>query len=318
MTSLLLAVPLSVMMAASSPVPVILDTDLGDDIDDTWALMMMLGCPQVDLKLVVTASDDTDAKTRLVAKILERIDRTDLPLGQGPKTGDRQIHQSKWLGDYSLDNYPGTLHKDGVQTMIDLIKGSKTPITIVVIGPQTNLQAALERDPSIAENARVVSMAGSVHVGYNGKKGRDAEWNVKRDVKAAQAVFAAPWEIVMAPLDSCGTLRIKGARYNRVVNANTPRTTTLIENYDQWSNRKRHPEDSSSVLFDTLAVYLAFDESLCKMETVNLVIDDAGNTVPDENGRPVRCALDWNDRDAFEELLVGSLLDEPDKGREGS
>ena len=58
------------MMAAGSPAPVILDTDLGDDIDDTWALMMILGCPQIDLKLIVTASDDTDAKTRLVAKML--------------------------------------------------------------------------------------------------------------------------------------------------------------------------------------------------------------------------------------------------------
>lgn len=318
MTSLLLAVPLSVMMAAGNPAPVILDTDLGDDIDDTWALMMMIGCPQMDLKLVVTASDDTDAKTRLVAKILERIGRTDLPLGQGPKTGDREINQAKWLGDYTLDSYPGVLHKDGVQAMIDVIKGSETPITIVVIGPQTNLKAALERDPSIAGNARVVSMAGSVHIGYNGKKGRSAEWNVKRDVKAAQAVFAAPWDIIMAPLDSCGTLRLKGDRYNRVVAAGTPRTTTLIENYDQWSNRKHHPEDSSSVLFDTVAVYLAFDESLCKMETVNLVIDDAGNTVPNENGRPVRCALDWKDREAFEELMVGLLVTEPNEGREGS
>jgi inosine-uridine nucleoside N-ribohydrolase len=317
MKGILLVLPLSVMAmgAQAAPVPVILDTDLGDDIDDTWALLMLLGSPQVDVKLVVTATHDTDVKTRLVAKILERIGRTDIPIGTGVKTADRPINQAKWLGDYSLTDYPGTVYKDGVQAEIDVIKGSSEPITLVVIGPETNLRAALERDPSIAESARVVSMAGSVHIGYNGKEGRSPEWNVRCDVEACRAVLAAPWQVTMAPLDICGTLRLSGERYARVVQAETPRATTLIENYDLWANRHRHPEGSSSVLFDTVAAYLAFDESLCEIETVKLSVDDEGNTVPDENGWPVRCALRWKDRDAFEELLVQALVTEPGGGR---
>jgi inosine-uridine nucleoside N-ribohydrolase len=305
--ALLLLIAVVCVTGRAAPIPVILDTDLGSDIDDTWALAMILGCPELDLKLIVTAFQDTPAKTRLVAKILERIDRTDIPLGMGPKTADRKLNQAAWLGDYSLDDYKGTVHKDGVQAMIDLIKTSDEPVTILVIGPQMNLKEALRRDPTIAENARIVSMAGSVHIGYDGKEGRSAEWNVLCDVEAARAVFAAPWDITYAPLDTCGTLRLKGDRYMAVANSQTPRAVATIENYDQWDNRKHHPADSSSVLFDTLAVYLAFDDAFCDMETVKLSIDDKGNTVPDEKGRPVRCALRWKDRDAFEKLLVEAM-----------
>ena len=205
--------------AQDEPVPVILDTDLGDDIDDTWALAMLLGCPEISLKLIVTASDDTPAKTRLVAKILERVGRADIPIGTGAKTSDHPLNQAAWLGDYQLKDYGGEVHEDGIQAMIDFIAASKDPVTLLVIGPQTNLKAALERDPAIAEKARVVTMAGSVDIGYDGKPGRAAEYNVVKDVAAAKVVFAAPWEITMAPLDCCGTLRLSGGalRTSRVV-----------------------------------------------------------------------------------------------------
>jgi inosine-uridine nucleoside N-ribohydrolase len=312
MTEVLLTVPivLGAWAAPGTGLPVVLDTDLGDDIDDTWALAMLLGCPELDLKLIVTSANDTPRKARLVAKILERIGRTDIPIGIGHRTSDQTINQEKWLGDYSLDEYEGTVHEDGVQAMIDLIKASETPNPLIVIGPQMNLKEALRRDPAVAKNARVVMMAGSVHIGYDGQEGRSAEWNVRCDVEAARAVFDAPWEITMAPLDTCGILRLKGDRYRAVENAKTPRAVTLIENYDLWSNRKHHPRDSSSVLFDTLAVYLTFDDAFCEMETVKLSIDNEGNTVPDENGRPVNCALRWKDLDAFEELVVRAVTAE--------
>jgi len=296
-----------VSLAAAQPVPVILDTDIGDDIDDTWALCMLLGCPQVDLKLVVTASDDTPNKTRLLAKILDKAKRTDIPIGTGVKTSDNPLHQEKWLGDYSLDRYPGVVHADGVQAMIDLVREAKEVVTLLVIGPQTNLREALKRDPAVARNARVVCMAGSVHIGYDGKSGRCPEWNVFKNIEAARAVFAAPWPIVMVPLDACGTLRLKGDRFAKIAGSGELRAQAVIENYRDWANFGQHPPGESSVLFDTAAACLTFDESYWRMDTVKLSIDDKGNTIPDEKGRPVRCALEWQRRDAFEDLLVEYL-----------
>ncbi len=293
---------------AVAGIPVILDTDMGDDIDDTWALAMLLGHPELDTKLIVTASDNTEIKTRLLAKYLDQSGYTHIPIGQGIKNKDKSINQAAWIGDYSMEQYPGTVRKDGVQAMIDMIITAPEPITIIVIGPQTNLAAALERDPRIARKARVVMMAGSVHVGYNGSATPTAEWNVRRDPAAAQAVFAAPWEITMTPLDSCGTLRLKGEHYQAVADSRVYRTMALMENYAQWSNRGRYGEGESSILFDTVAIYLAHSDALCKMEMVNLRIDDEGNTlIDDENGRPVNCALGWQDDAAFEDVIVERL-----------
>jgi hypothetical protein len=116
-------------------------------------------------------------------------------------------------------------------------------------------------------------------------------------------------------LDICGTLRLAGARYLAVKQSTNLLAKTTIENYDAWANRSQHPADSSSILFDTAAAYLTYDERFMEIETVKLSIDDKGNTVPDEQGRPVRCALRWKDRNGFEEVLVSALTKPVEKAR---
>jgi inosine-uridine nucleoside N-ribohydrolase len=295
------------LSAAQGAVPVILDTDIGDDIDDTWAICQMLGSPELDLKLVTVAAHNTPLKARLAAKILERAGRTDIPLGIGKQTKDSPINQEKWIDGYTLDQYKGTVHQDGVQALIDTINAAKEPVTLCAIGPLTNLGEALKRDPSIAKKARLVLMFGSVRIGYAGKATPDPEWNVVCDIPAAQAVFAAPWDITIAPLDTCGNLRLDGEDYARVVKSETKRARIVVENYELWKNRDQHPKDSSSILFDTEAVYLCWSTDLLTMETVKLRVDDKGMTVEDPKGRPVHCALGWKDEAAYKKALVEAL-----------
>jgi inosine-uridine nucleoside N-ribohydrolase len=297
----------SVMGTATQPVPIILDTDIGGDIDDTWALAMLLGRPEVDLKLIVTEVDNTPAKTQLVAKILERAGRTEIPIGTGLKTSDHPLNQLEWIKDYDLSKYPGTIIEDGVDALIQTIKASPTPITLITIGPVTNIREALKRDPSIAGNARVVAMAGGVYQGYRPESKPEPECNVVSDAEAFRALLAAPWDVVMTPLDGCGDMVLRGARYARLRDSQAPLARIVMENYGIWSHRHHHPEDASSVLFDTVAAYLAFDERFCELKPVRISVNDKGITVPDEQGKLVRCHLGWHDRDAFEDLLVESL-----------
>ena len=281
-------------LGAQAPVPVILDTDIGDDIDDTWALAMLLGCPQTDLKLIVTSTNNTPGKARLVGKLLQYMGREDIPIGVGVKTSDKEFAQQKWLGEWNWENYQGVVHEDGVQALVDAINASPTPPVLMAIGPLTNLAAALQRDPSIASKCRVVLMAGSIYKDYGGNEGRSAEWNVVCDTPASQAVFSAPWEISITPLDTCGQLRLAGEEYRQVVDSACPRAKAVIENYDLWAHRHHHPANSSSVLFDTVAAYMTFDESLLNMETVKLIVDDGGFTVPDEGKEIGRAS--WRER----------------------
>lgn len=78
-------------------IPVILDTDIGGDIDDTWALGLLLKCPEFDVKLITTSTDNTPLKAKLVAKFLEIVGRTDIPIGIGPPE-NREPHPPKITG----------------------------------------------------------------------------------------------------------------------------------------------------------------------------------------------------------------------------
>lgn len=298
--------------AARKPIPVILDTDIGDDIDDTWALGFLLRCPELDVKLVVGDHGRAQHRAKLIAKFLEAAGRTDIPVGIGLDVKpDGTGNQAEWVKDYDLSKYPGKVHADGVQSLIDTIMNSPEPVTLLAIGPLDNLPVALQREPRIAQRARFVGMHGSVRVGYNGSKTPAAEWNVKAAPKACQTVFTAPWDMTITPLDTCGLINLSGDLYARVRDAKDPIAAAIIANYRLWSTHgkpdNKAADSHSSTLFDTVAVYLAFSQELCAMERLGLRVTDDGFTRIDDTAKQVNCAMAWKDLDAFRRLLVERL-----------
>jgi inosine-uridine nucleoside N-ribohydrolase len=282
-------------------------------------LCLALKSPEFDVRLIVSdypkhpAYQKTAYRAKVIAKMLEAAGRTDIPvgLGAGKKEGRGKQRQEPWVKDYRLEDYPGTVHEDGVGAMIETIMSSDEQATVIAIGPVSNLKVALEREPRIATKARFVGMHGSVYKGYGGKGEPVAEFNVKCNPEALQAVFAAPWPVTITPLDTCGVVHVLGGKYAKVRQSNDPLIRALMENYRIWIGRKDgKPPGGSSTLFDTVAIYLAAtDTDLCKMETLPLRVTDKGMTVIDKaGGRTVRAAVDWKDRDAFEDWIVERLL----------
>ena len=172
----------------------ILDTDIGDDIDDTWALALLLKCPELDLKLVVTNTGKGLYRAKLLAKLLTVAGRTDVPIGIGLGGHDGTGPQQGWIKDYKLETYPGKLYENGVQSLIDTIENSEVPITLIAIGPMSNVARTLQQSPRIADKDKVrfVGMAGSIHKGYGDTFQAVPEYNVKKDVPASQTLFTAP------------------------------------------------------------------------------------------------------------------------------
>lgn len=295
--------------------PVIMDTDIGDDIDDTWALFMLLKMPALDLKLAVGDFGNAMYRARLLAKLLDVTGRSDVPVGIGLGVADEPGQQSSWLGEYQLSDYPGTVHEDGVQAIIDTIKSSPEPVTLLCLGPVPNIAEALRRDPSIASNAHFIGMYGSIYKGYAGDEAPAAEYNVRVDPASLQAAFAAPWECTITPLDTCGLVTLDGDNYRRLYESDDPWLKVLMENYRAWLPgapfiAPDHDMRSvSTTLFDSVAVHLAAGGDLVEMERLPIRVTDDGYTVIDrENGRPVNCATGWKDLDAFEQRLVNTLL----------
>jgi inosine-uridine nucleoside N-ribohydrolase len=291
--------------------PVILATDIGDDIDDTWALGFLLRSPELDLRLVVGEYGKRDYRAKLLAKFLQTV-RHKVPIGLGMDDEPRgEGPQASWLKDYDLGSYPGKVHSDGVQAIIETIMKSQEPVTVIAIGPMPNVAAALEREPRIAERAQLVGMYGSVRKGYGGANTPSAEWNVKANPKACRKAFTAPWPITITPLDTCGVVTLDGDRYRRVRDSKDLIASTVIENYRIWSRANKDqsnaPETHSSVLFDTVAVYLAFSQNLCAMERLGIRVTDDGSTVIDAKAKQMDVATDWKSLDAYRDLLVGRL-----------
>src|SRR4029453_4036497 len=160
---LLLAAELA--SAAPRRIPVILDTDIGDDIDDTWALVLALKAPELDLKLIVTDFGNTEQRARLVARILELAGRTDIPIGIGNKENDEPGPQAEWVSGFDLATYRGRILKDRGQGLIDTAMASKEPMTLIAIGPPPSLAQALAREPRLPRQLRFAGQYGGTHRG---------------------------------------------------------------------------------------------------------------------------------------------------------
>ena len=301
------------------PIPVILDTDIGLDVDDVWALAYLLQCPELEIKLITTCTGDTTYRAALVAKILEVAGRTDIPVGVG-LVGDASLKtHSEWLGDYQLSDYTGVVYADGVTAIADTILASEEVVTLIAIGPLTNVAAALDHTPSIVENSKFVGMHGSLRVGYVGIAKAMREFNVVQDAAACQKVFAAPWPKTITPLDTCGTAALKGDQYKQVASSASPLTQAVLQNHRNWFKaaldwpvivdlvKSMNPEAQSSILYDCVAVYLAFSEEGIGMEDLPVLVTDDGKTLIDAQGHLVRCATHWLDDQAFYQNLAARL-----------
>lgn len=300
-------------MSANQPIPVILDTDIGDDIDDTWALAMLLRCPELDLKLVTTDMGRAQYRAKLCARLLETAGRTDVPVGLGCEVstlkgvGDQQ----RWVESYRLDLYRGRIIEDGAGAMIETILSSSVPVTVIAIGPLPTVAEALKREPRIVRNAHLVGMHGSIYRGYGGREQVDKEYNVAVHVSSCRETFNAPWlSKVVTPLDTCGRISLEGERYGRVMNSSDPLMKAVIENYRIWCESRGEKQFSqrSTVLFDTVAIHLACSRQFCKFKTLNVEVTDDGYTREKVGAPEWDVAVDWTDKEGFMDYLVDRLL----------
>ncbi len=294
-------------------IPVILDTDIGIDIDDTWALGLLLKCPELDVKLITTVSQDTRIKAKLVAKFLEIADRTDIPIGIGPQKNRDKGLLYNWVEDYDLSNYPGIIHENGIEAFCNMILDSPQPISVIAIGPLRNIAKALKLNANITQNARFVGMQGSIYIGYAGNPNPAVEYNVFSDIIACKKVFQAPWEKTITPLDTCGNIVLEGENFKRFMNCNNPIVSSIKENFEIWTKKRNfthllNQKQKTSILFDTVAIYLAFSEELLNIKDLKIEVTKIGFTKISENGNKIRCAISWKDVQAFKDLIVNHLI----------
>lgn len=299
-------------------IPVFLDTDIGSDIDDTWALALLLKSPELKLEFALSAIGDVHYRAKVIAKMLEVAGSVDTVVGIGDRIEAKSerlspiLHkrQAAWVENYRLEDYPGPLREDGVEALVEHIMRSKETPKLLCIGPLSNIRRALALEPRIAPKCDFIGMHGSVRLGYHGSSTPSREYNVEFDPLAAREVFSAPWKsALITPLDTCGYIALYGPDYQRLLVSEDPVAKAVIENFRNWRHEDAvHWETRSSLLCDAVAAYLAFDESFVNIETLPVFVTDDGCTKIDPlRGKNMRVAGSWNNLRAFEKLLADRL-----------
>lgn len=302
LAALLLTAPAA--HAAPSRSPVLLDTDIGGDIDDAWALAYLMASEQIDLVAVTITDGDTPARARVAAKLLYVAGRGEVPVAVGRRTpvpADRVDFQFQWAEDFTAKVPVATSAADLIVS-----EARKRPgeLTLVAVGPLQNVADALRKEPRLPQLVkRLVLMSGCV---FGSEWGLIAEWNVIQAMEDARLVYAAGFPLTIVPLDSTTKVTLKQEERERLLKRPTPLTTALEALYRLWLEKPTQ----KMTLHDQLAVVEAEHpgEYFGKIDTVPLVVDEKGFTrVDPEHGKPVRVALDPK-RDAFMEHYLGRLL----------
>lgn len=298
------------MKKKAKQIPVILDTDIGNDIDDSWALSLLLKSPEVDLKYILASTGDTEYRARVLGKMLDFAGRSDIPIGIGRKTKDWGRRLKNWVEGYEFNSYAGPIHANGIRQVVEMV-AKLDEATILCIGPMTNIAEALKMDSSIAAKCHLVAMSGSIRKHEEGKEGQIAEWNVRKDIDAARKVYSAPWKSIrIAPLDSCGNLRMEKSYVRRIKAAKCPLIRSLVKSTDGWAQAKRDKNwpERSPILFDVVAAYLCIGSDFLDIQSMNIRIDKEGfMRFPKRPAATVACAVDWSDCDGFKEFLTERL-----------
>lgn len=290
---------------AAKPQLVLIDTDIGDDIDDAFAVALALRSPELHIVGITTAFGDTELRARLVDRYLAAVGRGDIPVAAGVETP----HSNVFTQAAYAEREPDHKHADGVAFLLDQIRRHPGEITLIAIGPEDNIGAAIQRDPATFRKLRrVVLMGGSIDRGYDGSNGErrppDAEWNIARDPAGFKALLSSGVPVFMMPLDST-QIHLEEPERDKLFAFGSPLTDQLALLYHQWkANTDNH--SPTPTLFDPVTVAYIDHPELCPVTPMHLDVDEKGFTRRGE-GAPNAQACLKSDEKGFLELLESRI-----------
>jgi inosine-uridine nucleoside N-ribohydrolase len=294
--------PIVLRTVPPKKIPILLDTDIGTDIDDAFAVALVARSPELELLGVTTVSGDTHARARLAAKLLWEAGLRRVPVVAGEPGRPLPMEQTRWARDFRS---PQLRPESAVNFLDATLRRLPGTTTIVAIGPLTNIAALLQKDPAIAKKiSQIVMMGGSIHHGYGNDPTPVAEYNIAADPAAAQKVFTSGVHILMVPLDVTAMLQLRGADRHRVFTSLSPMTDALAILYNLWNQR-------TPTLFDPMAVAMVIDPALCQIKPLNVEVDSNGFTRVDDNKPHNATVALQTDPQKFFQFYLSRVAPEP-------
>lgn len=305
--------PATHQIGGASMEKIIIDTDIGTDIDDAFALLLALKSPEIQLEAVTTAHGDTDTRSRIAMKILKLSGRQDIPVGSGismPLLREREAKMQGFEGKGFLEpvDFEYRPSKHAVDLIISKVMENPKEITIVTIGPLTNLAVAIIKEPAIIENIKqVISMGGVIGTPKLGWS-PGGEYNFNSDPEAARIVFSSGIPIIMVGLDVTLDVWLQEENINKLKTVKTPLMDGVLSMLEIWLERIN---SSQTCLHDPLAASVAIDKSLVTTKKMHVALemkDGFLRTVPYEHGEPNVEVCIGVDADGFLKLFMERMM----------
>jgi inosine-uridine nucleoside N-ribohydrolase len=273
---------------------IIIDTDIGDDVDDAFALALAVKSPELQVFGVTTTFGDTEARAKIVDRFFGEVGHGDIPVLAGRATAAKNPMSQRKYGD---SHFAKASHGDAVDFLLGEIRKYPGEITLIAIGPLMNVGAAIDKDAATFRKLkRVVLMGGSVRrgygdLGYTAPVPPMAEWNILNDVASAQKLFAAGVPLFMMPLDST-MLKMDEVKRAFLFSQGTAVTDQLAVLYHLWGQE-------TPTLFDPMTVVYVLRPELCPVVGMHIRVDEKGFTREEPGAVNAQVCLDSNAEDFF-------------------
>ena len=219
---------------------IIIDTDLGDDIDDAFAIAYAVKSG-LEIAGITTVFRNAHARAEMAAKLLRTLGRSDIPVHAGldmprrapiiARANDRYEADGRFIPcqyDASMSGEPYA-ELSAVDYLIETIRREPDNVTVLLIGPETNMAAAIEKAPDVVGKVKEVVVMGGQFFGEP-----VPEWNILCDPEAAAIVFSSGIPIRAVGLDVTMQCRLSGDQLERLRMDSAETSTLLCSLMDRW------------------------------------------------------------------------------------
>ena len=257
---------------------IILDTDIGDDIDDALALAFAIMSGKIDILGVTTVFRNAEQRAELACCLLEALGRTEIPVYAGiGKTLLQSIPDWEQVAASHRPRQMEVLKKqqpsfqpqpgNAVDFIIDTVMASSGDITLVPIGPFTNIAAAFTLEPRLSQKTQIVMMGGATD------RVRP-EWNALCDPEATRIVFGTGVPITMIGLDVTTKCVMSYEQVKTIGSVDPPINQICFELIHLWGGDNPAPRPT---LHDPLAVATLIDPTLCETREMRIEVETQGD-----------------------------------------
>jgi len=287
---------------------IILDTDVGTDVDDAFAIAQAARSPALDLRAVTTVYGDVHLRARLARKLLDLLGHDGVPVAAGlgqPLTPDKVPYWGGWEGEGLLTPADDSLPldpRDGVTLILDELAAAQDPLTLVAVGPLTNIAAVIQRGGSLLDRIReIICMAGTLVPG-------EEEWNVICDADAARLVFQSGLPVTLGTRFIVNQPKLTRPHRDRLARSLDPGVQALVVLLDHFLGIKRRDQ---TPMYDPVTLSMAYTDEYIQAEAMTLTVEQQGDVValtPDPGGSARINISVGVQPEAFVDHLVDLLL----------